>query len=372
MSSMNLPLRHLSQRHRLRVRVVPGRQLTPELCARWDEILRSNPALSSPYFRPEFTQAVSAVRTDVEVAVIEGEDGIEAFFPYQRGSFSAATPVAGRLSDFHGLIAEPAFTCDPRALLRQCGLRSWSFDHLLAAQNSFQPFVFKQAVSPYLDLSRGFDVYEVERRAQTSELATTKRKLGKLGREIGPVRLEWRSTDRLALQKLLSWKSDQYIRTGCCDLFTFEWIRRLFDQLLERDNIELSGILSCLYAGDRLVAAHLGMTSQHVLHWWFPSFDQELGKYSPGLGLMYLMAQQANEQGITRIDLGKGDEEYKFKFASGFEPVAEGCVDLRVGSQFLRRTWQATRDLVKSSPLYGSAQVPRRWIRQMSDWLSFR
>lgn len=356
----------------MHIQVVPAGELTPDICAKWSDLQRSNPLLSSAYFRPEFTQLVAEVRDDVEVAVIEQEGGIVGFLPFQRQGLTHAQPVAGRLSDFHGVIAGPGFACQPIELLRMCGLASWRFDHLLVSQSSFEPYMWTRSRSPYLDLSAGFKAYEADRKADNSELSTIKRKLNKLAREVGPLRLEWNSTDREALATLFRWKSDQYERTGLRDLFSFPWIRAFLDRLFERRERELSGAFACLYAGDHLVAAHLGMASREVLHWWFPSYDREMGRYSPGLGLIYMMAQQANSYGITRMDFGKGDEEYKFRLASGYDEVAEGCVDVRMGARLIRRTWQATRDWVRASPLHGPTQVPLRWIRRMRDWLSFR
>lgn len=356
----------------MHIRVVPARHLTSDLCARWSDIQRANPQLASPYFRPEFTQLVAEVRDDVEIAVIEHEGDVVGFLPFQRQGRVHAQPVAGRLSDFHGVIAAADFACNPLELIRGCDLTSWKFDHLLVSQMDFEPFMWTRSRSPYLDLSGGFKAYEAERKADNSELSTIKRKLNKLAREVGPLRLEWNSTDREALDTLYRWKGDQYERTGLRNLFSFEWIRKFLDRLFERREPELTGLLACLYAGDQLVAAHLGMSAQQTLHWWFPSYERELGRYSPGLGLIYMMAQQANGHGITRIDFGKGDEEYKFRLASGYDEVAEGCVDVRVGARLIRRTWQATRDWVRSSPLHGPTQVPLRWFRRMRDWLSFR
>ncbi|QDU27341.1 hypothetical protein ETAA8_24280 [Anatilimnocola aggregata] len=354
------------------VRVVPGQQLSPQLCVEWRLLQQANPTLSSPYFSPEFTQLVASVRSDVEVAVVEEAQRVVALFPFQRGLFSAAKPVAGRLSDFQAVIAAPGTPIDPQQLLRQCGLKSWKFDHLLTSQVEFAPYLWTRANSPYIDLAQGFAAYEAGRRGENSELSTIKRKLKKMEREIGPARLEWKSASREDLQKLLRWKSEQYARTGLRDLFSIDWIRNFVDQLLLRDDPNLTGLLTCLYAGDRLVAAHLGMSCRHVMHWWFPSYDRELGRYSPGMSLIYLISQQANQHGITRIDLGKGDEDYKFRLASGSDEVAEGSVDLSPGSRLFRRTWQATRDWLKTSPLYGPVAAPLRAVRRLRDWFSFQ
>jgi CelD/BcsL family acetyltransferase involved in cellulose biosynthesis len=356
----------------LKVRCFPGKQLPAELCAQWDALQRVNSTLASPFFRPEFTQTVAAVRDDVEVAFVEDTDRVVAVFPYQRASFGAARPVAGRLSDFQGLISASDWQCDPKRLLQRCGLRSWHFDHLLATQTSFEPYMWTKGVSPFIDLAAGFDAYERDRKAQNSEIPTIKRKLKKMEREVGPLRLEWNCANRDHLQTLMRWKGDHYRRSGFRDLFSFPWITQFFDRLLALQTPELSGTFTCLYAGDRLAAAHLGMSSRHVLHWWFPSYDRELGKYSPGLALIYLMAQQAHEYGISRLDFGKGDEEYKFRLASGAEQVCEGSVDLQFSRRLIQRTWQTTRDWVKNSPLDGPTQAPLRWLRWMRDWLSFQ
>lgn len=357
---------------RMQVRVVPGRQLTPDLVQRWSELQRGNPGLQSPYFRPEFTQVVAEVRDDVEVAVIEANSVPQAFLPFQRGALGAAQPVAGRLSDFHNWISAPEFQFDPQELLAKCGLRSFRFDHLLHAADCFRPFIFQHSRSPYLDLSQGFAHYEANRRADNSEMATIKRKLGKMAREVGPLRLEWSCDCKTALQTLQRWKGEQYIRTGNVDLFSIDWIRTLFDRLLQRSEPALSGQFTCLYAGDQLVAAHLGMASEQVLHWWFPAYDRELGRYSPGLVLIYMMAQQAGNHGVTRIDLGKGDEEYKFRIATHVDQVAEGCVDAVSARQFLRRSWRVARDWVRNSPLRSTARVPYRWLKRVRDWFKFQ
>jgi CelD/BcsL family acetyltransferase involved in cellulose biosynthesis len=74
----------MSEKTQVQVRVVPGRALPAELAARWDELQRGNPTLSSPYFRPELTQVAAAVREDVEVAVLEQQGVPQAFLPFQR------------------------------------------------------------------------------------------------------------------------------------------------------------------------------------------------------------------------------------------------------------------------------------------------
>lgn len=354
------------------VRIVSGRQLSPSLCAEWTALQRSNPALLSPYFCPEFTQLVASIRTDVQVAVIEKAQQLVAILPFQRGQFGAARPVAGRLTDFQGLISAADFQFDPLELLKKCKLRSFFFDHMLSSQVAFAPFIWTSSSSPYLDLSQGYAAYEAGRRAENNELTAVGRKLRKMERELGDVRFVYHSASRDDLQTLMRWKSEQYTRTGLRDLFQFDWIRQLIHDLHDRQTPELAGKLACLYSGERLIAAHFGMSSHNVLHWWFPAYDRELYIYSPGMSLIQLTAKDCHLHGINRIDLGKGDEEYKFRIASAIDQVGEGSVDLNVGTRVFRKTWQLTRDWVKASPLQSTVEAPLRWIRKARDWFSFK
>src|SRR6516165_11136612 len=120
----------------MKVTLVPGSELGSDLVRTWAEIQEANPTLASPYFHPEFTRVIAAVRVDVEVAVVEDRAQIVAFFPFQRVGASVGEPVGGVISDYQGLICAPDFTCDPHELMRQCCLAAWNFDHLLTSQSS--------------------------------------------------------------------------------------------------------------------------------------------------------------------------------------------------------------------------------------------
>ena len=55
----------------MQIRTATLKQLTSEEVATWSSIQRDEPELASPFFRPEFAQAVGSVRNDVEVAILE-------------------------------------------------------------------------------------------------------------------------------------------------------------------------------------------------------------------------------------------------------------------------------------------------------------
>jgi CelD/BcsL family acetyltransferase involved in cellulose biosynthesis len=357
----------------MKTTVLPAGRLTAAHWEAWAHLQRADPALESPFFRPEFTRAVAAVRPDVEVAVLEEAREPVAFFPFQRRGWGVGGPVGGRLSDFQGVVARPGLRWDAAELVRACGLRGWDFDHLLACQDPFRPFHAVTADSPYMDLSRGFTAYQAEcKQSGPISLKRAQEKARRLGRQVGPLRFEQHTTDRAVFAALLRWKRAQYRRTRVTDVFAFSWTLGVVQRVLAESGEAFAGALMALYAGARLVAVELGMRSFGVLHSWFPAYNPDLAKYSPGLILMVEQAKAAPGLGIRRIDLGKGPAEYKASFRNGATLLAEGCVAPAPLLRLLREGLRRTRAWVKAGPLRGPARVAGRWTRPLRGWLAFR
>lgn len=144
----------------MRIETIPASALSAEQVEAWSRLQRADASLASPYFRPEFTQEVAALRSDVEVGLLNDGGRTVGFFPFQRGPRNVAEPVGGKMSDFQGLIVRQGNPWSPRQLLRGCGLRAWHFDHLIASQQPLRPYHYATAPSPYVDLSQGWEGYE--------------------------------------------------------------------------------------------------------------------------------------------------------------------------------------------------------------------
>ena len=168
---------------------------------------------------------------------------------------------------------------------------------------------------------------------------------------------------RGVLECLLDWKSRQYARIRAVNPFarpgTLDFLRRL----LELRGSEFQGVLSALYFGDRLAAVHLGLRCRNVLHVWFPTYNEELGKYSPGIIYLLEQAAAAAALGIQRIDLGGGNEAFKARFRCFGTPVAEGAVGLGALSTSVQRTWLYTKQWVQSSRFRKPARAVLRGMR---------
>jgi CelD/BcsL family acetyltransferase involved in cellulose biosynthesis len=313
--------------------------------------------LANPFLAPEFTEAVARFRSDVRVAVLREAGEPAAFFPFQRGALGVGRAVGLGLSDCQGLVYGPGFRWDARELLRACGLAVWEFDHLAAGQPPFQAGATGAYASPVMDVERGYEAYLTQLRAQAAKFTrTTLAKERRLGRDVGPLRYVHDERDPAALRTLMDWKSAQYRRTGRSDRFARPWIVELVRELARSHDARFAGLLSVLYAGDAPVAAHFGLRGERVLACWFPAYDPAFAKYSPGLVLHLRMARGAAEDGLSYLDLGRGDKEYKNALKTGeltvFEgrvarrhPVALGHLAGRVPARALRNTVSAHEGL---------------------------
>jgi CelD/BcsL family acetyltransferase involved in cellulose biosynthesis len=339
--------------------------------ATWRALLARNPRLVSPFFCPEFTLAVAGARSDARVCVIEEGRQTLGFFPFQRGALGSGRPVGGKLSDYHGVIAEQHAAWDVDELLRACKLAFWEFDHLVDDQRPFTRYVSARSISPILDVSAGFEEYrKTRRRAGSSRISQLERKANKLAREVGPLRFESHGYDAKVLQEVYARKSDQCRRTGVVDFFALPWTRALIERVLSIQTPHFSGMLSALYAGDELVAAHAGMRSERVWHWWFPVYVPAFAKYSPGGILLLKLAEAAAQNGLRYVDLGKGDDAYKAAFHNHTIVLAEGRAARRSLATALHDLSAGVERRLRHSsliePVRPALRGIKQWMRQQS------
>jgi CelD/BcsL family acetyltransferase involved in cellulose biosynthesis len=334
----------------------------------WINLQQRESVYESPYFRPEFTRAVAAVRSDVEVAVLTEQGQTVGYFPFQRGKFNLGKPVGGKLSDYHGAIVPAGTQFDARAFLSAAGLATWDFDHLVDPTGAFAQFTTVREDSPQMDLSQGFAAYSRQRREAKSDAVHRQgQKNRKLAREVGPLNFTYDSDGVEAYDLMRRWKSEQLIRTGLSDIFAFPWTLALIAKLRQHRTAEFSAPLTVLHAGDKIAAVTLSLRCRGILHSWFTTYNPELSPYSPGLGLFVLLAEQAEQLGIRTIDLGRGIERYKTSLANKGAPVCEGSLSTPSLATLLRTTWRHTRDFVTRSPLASSTKL----LKPLRAWLAY-
>ncbi|MGW1379360.1 GNAT family N-acetyltransferase [Streptomyces sp. NPDC002446] len=313
------------------------------------------PQQANPFLSPEFALAVGRCRGGVRIAVVHQDGRPAAFLPFQRSALGVGRAIGLGVSDAQGLVHRPGFRWDAQELLRACGLSVLEFDHLVAGQCAFEAPSFGRYASPVIDVDRGFEAYLATLRARSPKFTrTTLAKERRLGRGLGPVRYVHDERDPAALRTLMRWKSAQYRRTGRSDRFAQPWIVHLVQQLFHSRTDSFAGLLSVLYAGERPVAAHFGLRSPSVLACWFPAYDPQFAKFSPGLVLHLRMAQAAAAESVAYLDLGRGAKDYKDSLKTRELLVSEGWVmrphPVALGHRVRRAPVRALRNAVLARP----------------------
>lgn len=340
----------------MRVTVVPAAQLGSTLIRRWEQLQEINLELASPFFRPEFTMAASAVYPGIRVGILEKAGRVVGFFPFQGGWGGAARPVAQAVADYQGVVIDPAVQWDPAELIRGCGLSSWEFNCLIASQLPFQRHHAHVRNANVIDLGEGWEAYR--RRHVGRDL---EKKMRRCEREAGSLRFEIRNTDPAALQMLIQLKRRQYASKNRHDVLRRKTVRQLLEKIHAINGVGFAGMLSILRAGDAVIAAHFGMRSRTVWHHWFPAYDERFKKYSPGLLMLVKMIEAAEGLGIRFIDMGGGDEPYKLPFANRTIPIADGRVGRSLPAMLRRGLYQAQQHITHTF-LEAPVRNSYRWM----------
>jgi CelD/BcsL family acetyltransferase involved in cellulose biosynthesis len=321
----------------------------------------ATPSLANPFLSPEFAMAVSRFRPGAQVAILtEGQSTI-GFFPFERRRLGGGGPVCGWLTPCQGVIHAPGADWDPQDLLRGCRLSAWRFDCLVADQQPFKSYHSVIAPSAMIDLSGGFGDYYAKLRVKSprfcKELA---RRTRKLEREVGELRVIPDLRDASVLDTLMDWKSERYRQTNHVDRFEQSWLVELLHILLATRGAQLTGVLSALYAGDRLVAVQFGLRTETLLVGWFTGYETSFRKYSPGLIHIMGLVEDMPAAGIRTIDMGGGAKNYYKETLKSYDSfIAKGVVTSRsaLGAAHHVRnalTWTA-RSIVHQHPALHSA-----------------
>lgn len=216
----------------MQISVVRPAELGEREFSAWHGLQAGSRELRNPFMCPEFAVAVGGSRPGARVAVLTDGSRYAGFFPFERGRLGVGRPIGAGISDCQGLVTAPGERVSADELLRSCGLSVWHFDHLIGGQQPFCQFQAAAVASPAVDLTSGFAAYADKLKDSSPRLRSDLgRKTRKLEREAGPLRFEVDVRDLNDLRTLMSWKSDQYRRTGRPDRFDQPWIVDVVDAL---------------------------------------------------------------------------------------------------------------------------------------------
>lgn len=309
----------------LQIEVLRPADLTSGHANLWASFRAARPELSSPYFDLRYTLAAGEVAPEARVAMIRKEGVVVGFLPFQRRG-GLIQPLGAPLTDYHGLIAPTGAGIDLAAVLRAIGAGRFQFGGLAGFDGPLPPRALRRQAM-VADLSQGYHAYvEARRKAgQGGFLKDKRRRDGALRRD-HDVRFEFRRADPAGIEAVVAMKRRQLKASGQHDIFACGWTEDLLHRLAAEDAPDFGLRLAALYADDRMIAAELGLRSGQAYHLWFPVYDAQFARYSPGSLMTLATLEAVAEQGVVSVDFGPGGEAYKQAFADPGHEVVEGVL----------------------------------------------
>ncbi len=326
----------------MRVTVVRPADLGPGEAELWAGFQRSCPHAQDPFLSLTFARAVGRHRDRARVAVVEADGAIIAFLAFELTPARIGMPIGYPMNNLQAFVSGGvAFSA--KQVIRKAGLRGWRFVAAPADHSPLAPYHYEGTTArvPLIDLSEGYKAYYLSRSKKFIEDAG--RHLRSLERRAGPVSLEWGSQDPAHVRKLIEWKSARY--GGARELFADPAARGIAEEVSAASSADCAGLVNVLRAGDRTVALLSALAGPAGLSGWFTAYDAEMRKFSPGTMALLATAQEAEQRGITRIDMGAGQDSYKFRMANGSYLAAGGAIWTipaeRAGRAAFRRLYAA-------------------------------
>ncbi len=319
-------------------------QLSAAQLDAWRQLLVRAPHFESPFFTPEYTQAVAKVVPHIEVAMLHGAAGVEVVFPFERAANGRAIAVGRDIADYQGAIYARGVDFDCEAMLKFLGLTQWRFDHLFPCDGALASKCWVNWASPQIDLSNGVEDYLRELYARHKRIKRTfvQSERG-LQRDLGPVRMEFASNCPHAFDLLLDWKCFQYEASKRWHPFRQQWVRTFLADAVHHDSLHFAGCLSVMYAGTTPVAINYSLRSQRTMHVLICAYDPQFARYSPGLLCFSKMIELCETAGVEIIDLGKGVEFFKRRLMNSAAMLGEGHVDLIAPRAWVRQSLEQSR-----------------------------
>ena len=350
-----------------RGRVLHPSDLDEDLISLWKRFCAATPVYRSPFYWPQFTTAVARARPDVRVAVLERASEVIGFLPFHCPRGSIAMPVGGHINDYHGPILAPDTSISAEELLSSARISAYDFDHLPVTFTNLAEQAHSFAASPQLCLARGYETYASEKGASwTKAQREVRRRHRKTEKDFGPVRFVFNDRSDAVYRQHVEMKNAQYERIGTRMRLRDDWVGATIEHLRHLQGAGFASVMSSLYAGDRLIAAHFGIRTANTLHWWFPSYDPELYKLGPGISLVDHCARAAESEGISLIDFGKGDEGFKMHFANRIVDLCEGSICRpETGAAFMRQGTYKLVTFAESLPLGRFKGMPRKAVARL-------
>ncbi len=319
--------------------------LTAQDWTAWEAMRAENSALISPYFHPSYIRRLNELVSDLRV-VCAYEDGKNIGFLSVQGR-KTTRPAGAPFSDFHGIIQAVDTQLDLIDILAGTGIDAYHFSAVISSGNIPEKYRLDYQDTAALNIGTSAQDWRESRDdSYRRHMKSTRRRIRKAEKDIGPRRFVFQSDNQDTFEQLIRWKIKKFSDTGKYNVLSADWamalIRGLWEQASE-DGLRCD--MHALYFGDHLAAVDLGLSDGIVFHSWIVAYDHQFQNYAPGIQLLEGLIDAAADLGYKRIDMGAGLEGYKRHYATHGHPVTAGFIPVKGAAGAI-------------SALYGTAE---RW-----------
>jgi CelD/BcsL family acetyltransferase involved in cellulose biosynthesis len=334
--------------------------------AAWRALQDAEPAFASPLLGVDFAQAVGAVRTDARVAVYRRGGQTVGFLAHHRRPGGFARPIGAPFCDYHALIGAREAALGPGEALQAARLGALRLNGLIDPFDSFGEAVDARMPAHRIVLGGTSAAYlEALWSGSVNRLKNYRRYRRSLEKAAGPLRVVGDDRDPDAFERLLAWKSEQFVRTGLHDFLAVPWAAALMRGLFKDRTAAFGGQMLSLYAGGNLVAAHFGARQGGWFHPWISAFDPDLRAHSPGTVHQVEAIAAMTGLGLHTYDLGPGEDHWKSQFTNDDETIGAG---LAIAPNFAGALARSSDRFWALPPLRDAALVGR--VRNRLDQIA--
>lgn len=334
--------------------------LPPGVIQAWHDFRAENPALYSPYFHPDYTKVIAALRGNVRVAVLTENNSVVAILPFQGKKF--ARPVGSPMTDYQGVICKKDANYTLEDVLKGTSVGVYHYDALVTDSNSSRDSHKKAAV---IEFPEGSKLWRENRNSSFKKhYSDLKRRIKNVTEDIGAPRFEVCSQSDEVLEHLIDWKMAQFEAYNYYNIFQNDWTRDLLKTLLARQGSEFPCLhMHALYFKDKLAAIDTGLVGGGTYHRWIVAYNPDYHKYSPGTQILNHIIDEADNLGYKRIDHGVGLDGYKKHYATKDVTVASGFVAVSGLPSMSSKTYNVLERLASKHDSDLLGKLRRRYVQ---------
>lgn len=346
----------------MRIETIHPKEIGADEARLWRAHQAAASHLASPYLSPIWAQIVGAARKDALVCVIEGGRG---FLGVQRSSAFAAMGLGAPIADYQGLVGEAGLRVESADLCRALKVGRIDLACVPQEQNAFDHAAGAEG-SWIADVSGGVEAYRAHVKKQRGKVVRqTDNRMRKLGEEHGALEFNVNPGARTHFDALLNWKLAQLKRAGQPAIWATPWVRDVVEATYASRDASLSGVFCSLTAGGKLAAASYALRSERVLHVWMLGHDEAYDAYSPGVIMARWLIEWAAGQGLSEVDFGIGDYQFKRHLSTGQRMLEWGAQSRPSLSAVVRQAQFAVRARVEALPQKRLAALPGKAMRRL-------